>query len=71
MYDLRFVLIPYVCMQDIPIPALYVVLYIDSYIHTFFLYGGPKYVGSQVCTESLRMYVGQRVEEPLNFKILL
>jgi hypothetical protein len=37
MYDLRFVLSPYVCMYDIPIPALYVFLYIDSYIHTFFL----------------------------------
>ncbi len=34
MYDLRFVLSPYVCMYDIPIPALYVFLYID---HTFFL----------------------------------
>ncbi len=39
-------------------PHLVPMYYIDSYIHTFFLYGGPKYVGSQVCTKSLHMYVG-------------
>ena len=48
MYDLKFVLSPYVCMQAIPNPSPY----------GFFLYRGPKYVGSQVCTQSLRMYVG-------------
>ena len=47
MYDLRFVLSPYVCMQAKPNPSPYV----------FFLYRGPKHVGSQVCTQSLRMYV--------------
>ena len=58
MYDLRFVLSPYVCMQDISNPALYVFcISIPTYI-LFFLYGGPKYVGSQVCTQSLRMYLG-------------
>ena len=48
MYDLKFVLSPYVCMQAILNPSPY----------GFFLYRGPKYVGSQVCTQSLRMYVG-------------
>ncbi len=48
MQDLRFVLSPYVCMQAIPNPSPYI----------FFLYGGPKYVGSQVCNQFLRMYVG-------------
>ena len=48
MYDLKFVLSPYVCMQAIANPSPY----------GFFLYRGPKYVGSQVCTQSLRMYVG-------------
>ncbi len=48
MYDLKFVLSPYVCMQAIPNPSPY----------GFFLDRGPKYVGSQVCTQSLRMYVG-------------
>ena len=48
MYDLKFVLSPYVCMQAIPNPSPY----------GFFLYRGPKYVGSYVCTQSLRMYVG-------------
>ncbi len=48
MYDLKFVPSPYVCMWAIPNPSPY----------GFFLYRGPKYVGSQVCTQSLRMYVG-------------
>ncbi len=48
MYDLKFVHSPYVFMQAIPNPSPY----------GFCLYGGPKYVGSQVCTQSLRMYVG-------------
>ena len=48
MYDLKFVLSPYVSMQAIPNPSPY----------GFFLYRGPKYVGSQVCSQSLRMYVG-------------
>ncbi len=48
MQDLRFVLSPYVCMQAVSNPSSYV----------FFLYGGPKYEGFQVCTQSLRMYVG-------------
>ena len=48
MQDLKFVLSPYVCMQAIPNPSPY----------GFFLYRGPKYVGSQVCTQSLCMYVG-------------
>ncbi len=39
-------------------PHLFPMCYIHSYIHPFYLYGGPKYVGSKVCTESLRMYVG-------------
>ncbi len=47
MYDLQFVLSPYVCMQAILNPSPY----------GFFLFRGPKYVGSQVCTLSLRMYV--------------
>ncbi len=48
MQDLRFVLSPYVFLQAIPNPSPY----------GFSLYRGPKYVGSQVCTQSLRMYVG-------------
>ena len=39
-------------------PHLFPMYYINSYIHPFFLYGGPKYVGSKVCTDSLRMHVG-------------
>ncbi len=48
MYNLKFVLSPYVCMQAIPNPSPY----------GFFLHRGPKYVGSYICTQSLRMYVG-------------
>ncbi len=48
MQDLKFGLSPYVCMQAIPNPSPY----------SFFLYRGSKYVGSQVCTQSLRMYIG-------------
>jgi hypothetical protein len=43
MYGLRFVLNPYVCMYDIPIPALYV-FYISIPTYTLFS-----------CTEVLSM----------------
>ncbi len=52
-------------------PHLFPMYYIDSYIHPFFLYKGPKYVGSKVCTESLHMYVGYTNSFSIHFFVLL
>ena len=47
----------YVCRISQVLLCTFFFISIPTYI-LFFLYGGPKYVGSYVCTESLRMYVG-------------